>query len=253
MKKFLSALLALMVTVSIVGADSYPVGRVSSTLAFNHDIASAGYTYVVFGDLNAALAPVNGDGTTGYLGPGTIVNKRIKTTGSTTTTVCAASGECFRGLAAGDLLLTNAPDQSATTFGILREYERSITTFTDSNNVVVNAAWDLTTTGVTFRVKRKLSGTAATDAWFSVEGLETINVQFDLTSFNATNDIVTLECRVDKFAAANTLFTSTFTATGSTAIGVNLRSAPQEQCRVGAKITGDTGANNLNIYFMGIK
>lgn len=246
------AALALLMLAPIAGAD-FPNGRVSSTLAQNHDIATAGYTYLVFGDRNATLAPVNQDGTTGWLGPGTSVNKLIKTTGSSTTTVAVGTNEPFRGLAVGDLLLTNQKDQSATTFGILREYERTISTFTDSNNIVVDSAWDLTTSGVTFRVKKKLTGTAVTDAWFSVEGLNSINVQFDLTTFNATSDTVTLECKTDKFAAKNTLFTQVLTATGSTSAAVNLAISPQEQCRVGALVTGDAGTNFLNIYLIGVK
>lgn len=249
MRSKIAALLAVLVLVGTVHAD-YPNGRVSATLVKNYDPTTAGYTYVVYGDRNAVAAPLNGEGVSGVFGPGTEVRKKIITVGSSTSwTTQTASAAPFQGFAVGDLLMIPSY-RSLTSPDEISEQERSITTFTDANNVVVNTALDLSA-GYTFRFKKRITGTGANDAAFDVEGFDRFVVQIDLTTINATNITAVLECRANKYGTFVAYqAASVLTAVGSVSIPVNNLTG---QCRVGFLITGDVGVNNVNAYLLAAK
>lgn len=227
----LAGLLALL---PAAGAHAQNPQVRQTTLVDNYDVTTAGYTYLFFGDRNSAITK-----STGVWGPGTAVARPFSS--STTTLTSVGSLDSFIGLAVGDLLLI-------TIDGV--ENERTIATFTSANEVVVNAALSSEVTSQTFRFKKRRTGTAATDGWFYVGDLDHFNVQFEVATINATSLTATLECRVSKFGAANTLFEQTFTAVGAESVSV---STSQEECRVGWKIDTDGGAQNVAVYINGVK
>jgi len=234
----------LLLFIPAANAQQPPREVTEATLLRNFDVTATSFAYQVYGDRNASTGAL----VTGVLGPGTVVNKKVKTTGSQNNPVPSPSGtEPYRGLAVGDLLLfPNVPGIGAVN-PIPTEQERNITTFTDSNTVVLDSNIDLTN-GVTFRFKKLISGAAAGDAWFSVQGFDKFQVQFDVNTINATNLIATLECRVSPYAATNTVFTSAaLTAVSSTSANVT---APFDQCRVGWKVTGDAGVQSVSTYII---
>lgn len=257
MRKFLTSLLiTLLMVVPLagpVGADSYPTGRVLATIVRNFDPTNAAYVYMALGDNNAVAAPINNDGVSGALGPGSQSNKKATSAGATTTLTSLGSVEAFRGRAVNDLLIFRTSSRGATTLGQLIEDERNIVTFTNSNTVVVDSNIDLTDS-YTFNYKRFVSGTAATDAWINVQGFDAMTFQADVNTINATSLDWQLQCRVSKFAAPFQVQTDNFTAVGSKVAKLSRGAdADYEQCRVGWKINTDTGVNSVSVYFLGIK
>lgn len=249
------ALLAL-VAITPVHADNVIVRH--TTLLRKYDVAATSYTYTILGDQNASLAPVGGAGVTGWDGPGTAVNKKIKTTGSQTTPVpTVALSVPFQGRAVNDLLLLQAPNPG-TTDNSLVEYERAITVFTDANTITVDTALDISA-GYTFRYKRFFTGTATTDAWFDISGYRDFSVQFDVDTINATSLDSVIECRTSKFARPFQIQTKNYTAVGSdvATVGSEGAVAPNgaryEQCRVGWRVNTDTGVQSVSVYFTGRK
>lgn len=242
MKKLLrlaAALLAFLVAAPPTEA----VNSVQATLVDEYDVTTAGYTYFIFGDRNAAVTttPV-----TGVWGPGTAVAFKAVTNGSSTTVTSNTAGQKpFTGLAAGDLLIFPQTNTSGILGG---DVEVVITTWTDAENIVVSSAIDLTG-GFTFRFKKRLTSTAAGGAWFSVQGFDHFNVQAVVETINATSLTFTLECRVSKYGSATTMWEKTFTAAGSEQVAV---STNNEQCRVGWKIDTDGGAQDVATYINGV-
>lgn len=248
MRKFLAAALAALLSLAplpAVRAQGWPNNFVYATLVKQADVTTGAYTYFVFGDRNALVTTVP---ITGVMGPGTAVNFKAKTVGSSTTvTTNTASLEPFRGLAVGDLLIF--PQVVAG-----GDVETTIATFTDSSNIVTADAVDLTG-GFTFRFKKKLTTTgSATAGWFDVSGFDHFNVQAQVDTLNATSLTFTLECRASKYAAANTLYEQTITsASAPNNTGAIAVSTHQEQCRVGWKIAGDAGVQSVSTFFTGAK
>lgn len=248
-RRFTAALLALLLITPGLGAQGWPAQRVQTTLSLRYDVPAAGYTYVVFGDRNAAvtMVPVNG-----VFGPGTAVNFKAKTVGSSTTVTSNTAGQKpFQGLAVGDLLIFPQTVQNVPPTLQAGDIEVTITTWTDAENIVVSNAVDLTG-GFTFRFKKALSSTSADQAYFDVGGFDNFTVQFDVDQINATSLDAILECRVSKYARSfsDTTWTKNFTAAGSYQIHVTSR---QEQCRVGWKFNTDTGVQRTSVYFTGAK
>lgn len=230
-----------------------PYEQVQATLARNFDVPAAGYTYLVFGDWSASLASI--EPIPGALGPGSAVNIKVDTSGSSTTIAAlTANTSPFQGMVAGDLLIFPQLPAAGGTYppGPFRA-ERAIATFTDADTVTVDVALDITGTGgVTFRRKRRLSGTAATDAWFSVAGFRNFQIQHTVGDINATSLDVTLECRVSPHASAGTVSTDNITSDFVTVFQI-IQARPYDQCRIGWRVTGDAGTNPVSSYFIGEK
>lgn len=237
MKKLLLAL-ALLASGSIAQAQTTSGARVEATLVDNYDVTTVAYTYLAFADRNSEVdtAPM-----TGVLGPGTAVTKLVTTSGSNTTITAVSSNAPFQGLAVGDLLLFTVGGE---------EYERTISTFTSANSVVVNEAIDLSANS-TFRFKKRRAGQLATSGWFDVSSFNTFNIQYSIATINATSLTFVLECRNSPFEAGNAIHTSAaMTVAQSNAVAVL---TIYDQCRVGWLIDTDGGAQSVSVAFTGVQ
>lgn len=213
------------------------------TLLANYNVAATSYTYGFFRGPNT----LNAD----PLGAGVKWPTKVKTAAGAQTTVSAftASSAPFIGLVAGDLLMfPNAPTQvnagasAVNVQGNTQKQERVITVATDNDNADINAAIDLSqdSTGYVFYRKVFVTGTETTDGWFSVATSSGFRIQQQVTTINADSIDFSLECRytggpnpqpeiVDQYS---------FTTTGTHGVYVNL---PFDECRLGVKVTNDTG------------
>lgn len=259
MKKVISTVLALLsvfLAVPVQG-DSYPVGKVSATIFKNYNVATDGFTYGVFGDANSVVAPVNGDGVSGALGPGTPRPVKVQSDGGgDIIAVTIGDGPFLNNdiFAAGDLIQFTYVSQDSVGLGQLVQYEGVITTWTDEDTVTASPVVTTPATGQTFRYKKFRSGTGASDAGFNVEGFDTFSIQFVVTTIAATSLDAVLECRNSKFApfvAHQAL--SNFTAAGTVIVEVNNRLKNYESCRVGWAFNTDAGDQSVSTYFKGTK
>lgn len=169
--------------------------------------------------------------------------KAIKTSGASTTVSENATGDAvFQGFANGDLIHHKAgPDGTLST--------RIITDATNApTSVVVNS--NITLASPSFwRFQKWNNGTGAEDGWFSVRGLNRKSVSFDWDTDNAASVEVSIEGRLAGGDAA-IIWQESFTAVGG---GPKVYEIAEtlDELRVGAKITTDGGANNVEIRFTG--
>lgn len=171
------------------------------------------------------------------LGPSRVVNIPIETSGSSVATVASTAGTGpFLGLAVGDEL--TAQLNGLTTY-------RYVAAYTDVDTIEVDTAWDLGTTGVPFRWRNLVCGTAADDGLIT-SGRRAQRVVFDIQvlSIAATSIDVQIEGRNPGAGTGWTpVGTETYTATGGGAIVVN--QLHYEQYRLGVKVTGDVGDQSV--------
>jgi hypothetical protein len=226
------------------------------TLLANYNVAATSYTYGFFRGPDT----LNAD----PLGAGVKWVSKVKTVaggGTTITAFTAATEEPFIGLVAGDLLMfPNAPTQinsgasAVNVQGITQKQERVITTATDDDNAVVNAAIDLSqdSTGYVFYRKEFHTGAETTDGWFSVAPYSGFKIVEQVTTITATSLDFSLECRHTGLPlyTSETVDAYSFTAAGTHTVYMNL---PFDQCRLGIKVTGDGGTQATWAYFVGEK
>ena len=194
-----------------------------------YDLADTAYRYGVYSD------PINSP-------------KYLKTTGSSTTVAeLNTTDDTFAGFGAGDLIHVNV-DGTVTT---------RIVTATGSvpDSVTVNSAvdWQNGTAGRAFSFRRWQNGTAATDGWFRVAEFDDKSVSVRYTTKNAASMDVIIQGRLNG-GALITLYTKNYTAATDGTLGsgdvfkiVEL----VDEIRVGAQITTDSAANNVEISFKG--
>jgi len=225
-----AALLATVLLVLGPAVGANPIQQQHVTFIANYDIASATYLYCTY-------QGEDGD----PWGGGTMRLVRIKTAGSNTTiTSFTAAQGAFRNLDVGDLLLISTPQPGG-------EVERVILTNADDDTVTVTPAIDLSAAGgYTFRWKKRVCAAAVdTDGQFDVTKFQDgILLQVSVQTITATSVDFSLDCRIDRVGQGwNQVFTKSITA--ATYPGYTdefFNTTPYDYCRLGIKVTGDTGA-----------
>jgi len=107
--------------------------------------------------------------------------------GSSTAVTSATAGQpVFAGMARGDVIFISIG-------GVL--YPRGIVTYTDSENIVVDEAIDLSAADYPITWKKNNCGTAVTSGWISTAGLEQATVGFFVKQF--VGDTNGLDVRIE--------------------------------------------------------
>jgi hypothetical protein len=134
---------------------------------------------------------------------------------------------------------------------------RVIITFTDADTIVVNSAFTTTNTSTVFAWYDLQCGTAATDGWFDLAGVENKSITFQLDQINATGGVsARVECKDGALGSlANQVFPSCTTGAcdtyqNYTTAGIASRTKvhlnePETTCRVGLKIGTSDDGNDL--------
>jgi hypothetical protein len=154
---------------------------------------------------------------------------KAKTTGSSTslTSATALSG-AFAGVAVADLIRVQVN-------GVM--YERTVTTVTDIDNIVVDAAINLAA-GYMFQYAHMTCGTGSESGWFAVDDCENALVVVDVRQDTMTGGVVgTVYCRMtDSYVSTPQSIGTNTWATATPASWKQLVSDPWDQCRVGLKV-----------------
>lgn len=165
----------------------------------------------------------------------------------------------FQNLAVGDLVYITYNG---------RTFERKLTTVTDDNNAVINAAIPSavapgTTTQVRMEYKKFFYLVEPTDAWIPVGGATSANFQFDVDANANTGGVVSsIECAsyvMGEFNPLVVLDTDTVNsaATGSVVSQIDNHSVPYPYCRAGIKFgtgdDGDTANEDINLTLLIVK
>ena len=167
---------------------------------------------------------------------------RVDNAGSETAVTSATAGQdVFLGMAAGDVMYITV-DQV--------QYERGVLTYTDTENIVVDEAIDLSGDDYRFSWRRNNCGTAATDGWLSTSGLSNLSVMFAMNQYVGDAGNNGMDVRIEGMIAAPDGTTSVMQLWPSKSVGaaasvqnfltagitsnliVNV-TAPIEQIRVG--------------------
>ena len=245
MKRFL--LLSLLAS---VGA----LAHAGTLTVLEYDLDSTSYVYPVI-CTPPANATCPGDGFSDA--------RLITTSGAASNTVTTVASNAAFDLAAVGSVITFVPSQTTTAV------TRVITAKASSNSVTISgAAVTIPSTGTTFRLWNLQTGGTATDGWFDVGALISMNFIVDIAQLNVTGGIdYMLECRHVYFGGVSSAFT-VVPATNKTAVSVSSSGwalsgsaqGPWDQCRVGLKIGtsddgGDTGANaeKITVTFDGYR
>jgi hypothetical protein len=163
----------------------------------------------------------------------------IKTTGSSTSvTEVTAGTNPFTNLAVGDMLIVR---RSATSASITDRV--SIVTRTDAANVVVSSA--VNWSGQQFRWLKKSCGTAVTDGWFGVGVFNTVESQLEWVTKAATSLEMQTECAIGAGLPVP-VWTTSATAAGQWSHVIT--AGVYDRCRVGLKLTTDTGVQVVNAH-----
>lgn len=220
MRKTALLLLLLLPT----SASTQNVAQKTATSIFAKDVTGTSYTYC---KLVAGSDPFG----TANVGPGT-----IKTTGSSTTVdEAVASTDPFAQISVGDMIVV----QIGSTV-----YRRAVTAKASAAQITVDTA--ITLTGNAWSWYKQVCGTGAEDGWFDASAAYQINVITDVATINATSIDVSVECRANGSVA--TVGTRAITTTG--VYSDILLAVVWDDCRVGYKLTTDTGAQNVTSYYV---
>lgn len=191
------------------------------------------------------------DAVFGRFGPDQVGHKPALTSGSSTTVTKVAAGDApFDALQVGGELSVNRDGTWDVVY---------VTTFTDNENIVVNAAvnWQSgpqSSTGRHFHYRRFLSGQTDSDGWVDVRQFDTAYIAYNVPTFNATSLTLSVEGRV-KGPQMTPITILTISVTGITAAlnGEGIITIPEgvDEIRFGALVVTDTGVNTLNAYLIG--
>jgi hypothetical protein len=211
----------------LVAAFSYGEQQ-TAPLVYVKDVGDASYTY-------CKLEGQGGD----PWGPPKTGRGLIKTTGSSVTIdATTGSDDPFTELTAGDVIYFF----SGNTY-----YSRRVATVASVDQITVDTA--VTLTDVSWTWRKAVCGTGAGDGWLDVSDFKTLNFTVSWITKNATSIDYSLECRAGDASA----YFVTDGRVSMTATGVNMyvaRDAVFDACRVGLKITADTGANSVSAYLL---
>lgn len=175
--------------------------------------------------------------------------RQIKSSGSSTSwTSSTASSGAFVGLAVGDLIRV-AINGTA--------YERVVATYTDQDNIVVDAALDLTD-GYGYTYKRKACGVGSAKGWFGVSPYEKTLITVTVEQETMTGGVVaTVYCKQGSdWMGAISAGTNTFSSAGSWHL---LLDDPWDECRLSLAVgtsddATDTGTDKeiIHAYMRGV-
>lgn len=227
MRKTILALALLAALLLPMGSSAQAPTQAQGFVMWAWDLTDTSYTY-------CALAGYQGN----PFGPPLAGSAAIKTTGSSTNiTEVTAGTNPFTYLAVGDMLLVRKVPQT--------EFDRVvIVTRTDAANVVVNTAVDWSA-GYQFYWLDRTCGTAVTNGWFSVGTFTTIEAQTEWSTKNATSLEMQTECAMG-VGGPVIAETYSFSAVGNHAHVIT--AGVYDRCRVGLKLTGDTGVQVVNSH-----
>lgn len=219
MKKLLLALAALALPSSALAQQAM------AWSVYAYDVTAASYTY-------CALQGQNGDPfAEPYLG-----TAKIKTTGSSTTVEENVVGtNPFANLAVGDMILVR---RGTVTDRVSITAKASAASITVSSAVNWSAGYD-------FRWLDLTCGTGTTDGWFGVGAFYNVDVTVEWVTKNATSLDFQTECAIGPGLPV-ILETKSATAVGQW--GPTITAGVYDRCRVGMKLTADTGAQVVNAH-----
>lgn len=243
MRKYLLSLLALLLIPlgGVQGAE-----QKTASFAILYDLDATAITYPLVTGLGGSPwgSPMAG-------------SSRIKTTGSSASvTEATASTNPFTDLSVGDLVMVNLQDGTTDL--------RVIITRTDAANIILNAAVDWSATGgVAFRWLKQTTGTAVTNGWIDISGMDDVTMTIYFDQINVTGGVdMRWECKAagvnaapvivypgesDGCGSAGTLGTNVCNLTGTAGITSGLAlvvTEPWTACRLGLFIhTSDDGAD----------
>lgn len=229
MKKLVLALLGLLAAAAPVAAQ-----QSMAWVVYANDVSAAAYTYCV-------MTGQNGD----PFGEPRIGPSRIKTVGSSTTVTEVTAGSLpFAALAVGDMIEVR---RGAVTDRV------SITAKASGASITVSSAvsWAGGTVesggaaGVDFRWRDLACGTAVTDGWVGTGTFHTIGVTIEWVTKNATSLDFQTECAIGP-GLPIILETKSATAVGQW--GPTITAGVYDRCRVGLKLSTDTGAQVVNAH-----
>jgi len=161
---------------------------------------------------------------------------QIKTTGSSTTVEENVVGtNPFASLAVGDMILVR---RGTVTDRV------SITAKASAASITVSSAVDWSA-GLDFRWLDLTCGTAVTDGWIGVGAFYNVAVTVEWVTKAATSLDFQTECAMGPGLPA-IVETRSATAVGQWALVIT--AGVYDRCRVGMKLTADTGAQVVNAY-----
>jgi hypothetical protein len=185
------------------------------------------------------------DAVFGVFGPDTQGQGVLKTSGSSTTVTAGTAGrEPFRGLTVGTEISVNRDGTRDV------RYLATIDAGLDEATVDSAVNWEAGPQGSTGRAwhyRLFQSGQAATDGWFGVQEFESVTIQYELTTFNATDVTLYVEGRIKGPQSTPVSLVDPIVLT---AVGEGFITIPEvvDEIRFGCLMDTDGGSNILNAY-----
>jgi hypothetical protein len=223
MKKLVSIALALLALLAATAPAS--AQQVMAWSLYNYDVSAAAYTYCV-------MKGQNGD----PFGEPLIGPAQVTTVGSSTTvTEKVASTNPFTNLAVGDMLIVRRGEVTDRV---------SITAKASAASITVSSAVNWSA-GLDFRWLDLNCGTAVTDGWVGVGTFSTVGFTVEWVTKNATSLEFQTECAIGP-GQPGILETRSVTAIGN--YGPTLTAGVYDRCRLGIKLSTDTGVQSVNAH-----
>jgi hypothetical protein len=220
MRKLVLALLGLLVAAAPAAAQQ--------SLAWSlyaNDVSAVSYTYCV-------MAGQRGD----PFGEPLLGTAKVKTVGSSTTvTEVTAGTNPFTSLAVGDMILVRRGEVTDRV---------AITAKASAASITVSTAVDWSAE-LDFRWMDLTCGTAVTNGWVGVGTFQTVCATVEWVTKNATSLDYQVECAMGP-GLPIILETKSATAVGQW--GPCITSGVYDRCRIGTKLTADTGAQVVNAH-----
>jgi hypothetical protein len=189
---------------------------------YGKDVTDTSYSY-------CKLVGSNGD----PFGTANVGRGRIETSGSSTTVTEVTTGDNpFTEIAVGDVLMI----QVGSTV-----YRRNVVARASAASITVDTAIDLSA-GYSWSWYQQKCGATAADGWIPVSLAHTMSFAVDWITKNATSLDHSFECRVGGITA------TVIEQASQSAVGPSVYVLPDgvwDECRIGLKLTTDTGAQNI--------
>lgn len=219
MKKLFLLLLAL----GMAAPAGAQIVSASARVNYLYDLISTSYIYCKYTGLSGDPfgSPMPGPGL-------------IKTSGSSTTVTELTTGDNpFAQVAAGDILFISVGGAIST---------RLVATRVSAAEITVDSS--ITLTGNSWSWMKRSCGTTISDGWVDAGGFYNVTFTRTITTINATSIQTQAECRLnDNPTVATIIVTDSSTTTGNW--GYTLTSGAWDACRLGVKVTTDTGVQSL--------
>ena len=231
MKKLLGVLACILAFASVSFAQPPPA--VMPLISFGYvtwaeDTSAASLTY-------CTMQGINGDG----FGKPVLISTRIKTSGSSTSvTEETASTFPFTNVSVGDMIIVKRGDVVGTTDKV------AVIARADASNITVSSAVNWST-GYSFSWLKKVCGTTTADGWFAITGFNNIQSTVEWVTKAGTSIDYSLECSIGPGLPI------VVNAASATAVGqwsTVVTAGIYDRCRLGLKISGDSGTNLVNAY-----